>query len=287
MAVISMTTELDVLNRYTKLMQTSVGSESIYIRTKETLDSMFRDYNLNAADKSTIMSQVLGSLSSSISASAMTTALQWATTEKDLYLKKLELGKQLDILDNQIKESAAAADKMYHESIAIQANTIRMLGTPTVVDGKVLDLANEGKVWQDIKIGEVQQNNLGKEGVLLDSRLDESFAAIHKTVADTVTNFGAWNYQLASGGITTAPNKVNLGSFLPLSDVQRTIAQEQAKGYSYNAWANAVTASAGMIGTVVASDGNPDSIPEVMDTFKGALSELRRVVRPTFPSDAY
>ena len=25
----------------------------------------------------------------------------------------------------------------------------------------------------------------------------------------------------------------------------------------------------GMIGTVVASDGNPDSIPEVMDTFKG------------------
>ena len=59
------------------------------------------------------------------------------------------------------------------------------------------------KYGKTLKIGEVQQTNLGKEGVLLDSRLDESFAAIHKTVADTVTNFGAWNYQLTSSGIST------------------------------------------------------------------------------------
>lgn len=282
MATINMETDLDVLNRFTSLMQTSLGSESVYIRTKETLEVMFKDYNINGTDKANILSQVLGTLSSSLTTSAMEVALRWTTAEKELYLKKLELAKELDILDNKIRESEAAADKMFHDSIATQANTIRMLGTPTVVDGKVISLENEGKVWQEIEIGKVQETNLGKEGHLLDSRLNESYAAIHKTVADTVVNFGPWKYELSEDGITTQPTRTGMGSFSPLSDVQRTIAEEQAKGYTYNAWSNAVTASAGMIGTIVASDGDPDSVPAIMNPFKDALSQLKNVSLPTF-----
>ena len=283
MATINMETDLDVLNRFTSLMQTSLGSESVYIRTKETLEVMFKDYNINGTDKANILSQVLGTLSSSLTTSAMEVALRWTTTEKELYLKKLELAKELDILDNKVRESEALADKMFHDSIATQANTIRMLGTPTVVDRKVIYLEDEGKVWQEIEIGKVQEINLGKESLLLDSRLNESYAAIHKTVADTVVNFGPWKYALSEEGITTQPTRTDMGSsFTPLSDVQRIIAEEQAKGYTQNAWSNAVTASAGMIGTIVASDGDPDSVPAIMNPFKDALSQLKGVTLPIF-----
>ena len=280
MAIIAMDTELDVLNRYTKLMQTSMGSESLYARTKETLDVTFKQYNINAVDRATVLSQVLSNLSTSLSTSSMDTALRWATAEKDLYLRKLEAGRNLDILDNQIKESAAAADKMAYDSIAVQAETIRMMGTPSVVDGKVISLEDSGKVWQDIQVSKVQQVNLDKEGNLLDSRLKESYSAIHKTVADTVTNLGAWTYSVGENGISTAPTQTPILGNTPLSDIQKIIAQEQAKGYSFNAWSNAVTASAGMIGTVVASDGVP---PETLLTsFQTIVDRLGAVVQPTF-----
>ena len=43
-------------------------------------------------------------------------------------------------------------------------------------------------------------------------------------------------------------------SHVSLSDVQKAIAEEQAKGYTYNAWANALTGSASMLGTAIAAE---------------------------------
>ena len=42
MATILMDTDIDIIDRYTKLMQSSVGAESIYIRTKDTLETLFK-----------------------------------------------------------------------------------------------------------------------------------------------------------------------------------------------------------------------------------------------------
>ena len=170
-------------------------------------------------------------------------------------VQEVNLVKDGLILDSKLVETDAIIEKMFHENISIQGQTIRNLGTPTVVNGKVQKLSDDGKIWQEIRISETQRGNLVKEGKLLDSKLNESFAAIHKTVADTVVNFGAWKYKLEDNGMPSVPERTKIPGFTSLSDVQRTIAKEQAKGYSYNAWANAVTASAGMIGTVVASDG--------------------------------
>lgn len=280
MAVITVPDTLDVLEKFECLMKESVSSESVYIRTKETINQFFKESSLNSADKTNALTTVLGSMSTSITAAAMQAAIQWASAERDLALRKLQLAKELDAIDADTIIKEAQAEKLYYDSIAVQAETIRMMGTPTVVNKKVLSLAPEGKFWQDIKVGEQQESNMVKESLILDSKLNESFAAIHKTVADTVVNFGAWQYDLSSGGINTRPTKTP-NAVVPLSDIQRVIAIEQAKGYSYNAWANGVTSSAGMLGTMMASDLAPD--PTIINTFKDILLSLKNVNLPVIP----
>lgn len=289
MATITVKTTLDVIPKFRCLMQTALESDSIYARNKETLEKLFKDSALKADEKANIISQILGTMASSITASAMSNAVQWATNEVELELKRLEMEKQLDILDGENELRKAQAAKTRWESIAVQANTERMYGKPFTADGVLISLAETGKVLAETRGAEQTVINLGKEGTLLDSRLNESFAAIHKTVADTVVNFGHWTYSVDANGISSTPMKgigsSTAGNVIPLSDIQRVIAQEQAKGYAYNAWANATTASAGMIGTAVASDGAITDLDPLVAIFKSAVTQLQKVSGAIVPGD--
>ena len=284
MATISVTTELDVLSKYEQLVSESLGGSSVYIRTKETLEDFFKNNNLKDSDKAAIISQVLSSLNTSLVNSSMSTAMQWASSEKDIALKKLELEQQLDILANEVRLKDAQIEKMIDDTVATQAQTIRMYGTPTVVDGNVTALADSGKVYKEIQMLEQQTVNAVKEGVLLDSKKTESQAAVHKVVADTYRNYGSYTFALADSGLTGV-NKTS-GTYETLSDIQATIAKEQAKGYSYNAWANALTGSASLIGTALAgeydifttaSNGTGDSL---IQTVKDTATKLNAATNP-------
>lgn len=275
MAVISVTSDLDVLDKYNCLITESLGASSVYIRTKETLEELFKDNTLKSTDKSEIIASVLGNLNSSLVNASMATALQWASTEKDIELKKLELAKQLDVLDNQILLTAAQASKTGYESVAVQAQTERLYGTPTVVDGVLTALVDEGKVWYETEVLKQQDINLAKEALILDSKLNESYAAIHKVVADTYTNYGNFSYLLDASGLTSVTDNTPL-THTTLSSVQADIAKEQANGYAYNAWANALTGTSSMLGTAIASeltDFGPGTTGETLITNAVALSD--------------
>lgn len=257
MATISLTSELDVISKYEQLMAESLGTDSVYIRAKETIQELANEGDLKDADKAKIISEVVAGLSGSLANACMSTALQWASNEKDTALKKLELGKQLDIFDQDKLLKEAQVDKMMYESVALQAQTKKTYGTPTVLDGYVTHLSNDGKVSYEIDLLEQENINKGKEANILDSKLKESYVGIHKVIADTVTNYGAWNYSdsaISADGLAAAPTRNITAGVLPLSDVQREIAKEQAKGYAYNAWANALTGTSSMLGTAIASE---------------------------------
>ena len=228
MATITLSSDLDVLSRYEALVSASLGSESVYARLKDTVDKLVKDGDLSDTEKGKIVAEVLGNLSNSISSSSMQTALQWASNEKDIELKKLELAKQLDILDAEGKLRDAQVLKAKWESIAIQANTERTYGTPTTADGVLLSLAPTGKMYTETNLLAQQVTNAQAEENLIRSRLSESHAAIHKMVADTVVNYGPWTYTVGANGITSTSQ--GTAPVIPLSDIQRTIAKEQARG---------------------------------------------------------
>lgn len=279
MATISTTNELDVLEKYESLVKESLGSESVYIRTKETLDELFQDNTITSADKAKIISNVLANLNTALVNGAMSTALQWADKEKDVELRKLELAKQLDILDNEILLSKNQQDKVLHESVNVQAQTRRLYGIPTVIDGQLTALTDTGKTFEETEVLKQQYINLTKEANVIDGKVKESQAAVHKIVADTYVNYGDYTYTLAENGLTAITTGTGYNN--SLSSIQKTIAQEQAKGYAYNAWANALTGSASLLGTAYAA-GTTTDLGTYITNVQNIADKFAVVAPPTF-----
>jgi hypothetical protein len=180
--------------------------------------------------------------------------MAWANAEKEVELKKLELAKQLDILDEEILVKEAQKEQINNAVRLAKVESKRVYGTPTFDgEGNLQSLGNDGKVYQDILLAQVQTTKTTSENNLVNQKISESQAAVHKIVADTYVNFGNYSYTgLSESGIASVT--ANHGSFKTLSNTQQEIAIEQAKGYVYNAWANALTGSASMLGTAIAAE---------------------------------
>jgi hypothetical protein len=290
MATISLTTELDVLNKYTALLKESLGSESVYIRAKETIEDLAKEGDLPDSEKAKMIAEVVGGLSGSLANASMSAALQWASSEKELAFKKIQLEKELDILDSDKELKDVQIEKVKTEDVATQAQMIRTYGTPTVdANNLVTLLSDSGKIHEDIQLVRANVVKVGKENNVLDSKLKESHVAIHKVVADTYRNYGTYTYSITDQGVTEVTGTSNN---VTLSDLQQVIAEEQSKGYAYNAWANAATSSASFLATALSSDlglnfspENGETTPEklAMDKYLETMGYLAAVNAPAIP----
>lgn len=250
----TVTIPLEVVGKFQALVKESLGGESVYIRAKETLQQMFADSEINSTDKAAALGTIVGSMVNGITSSSMATALEWAKYEKELALKKLEMDQQLLILAKEVLIKDAQLDQIETQNRLALVESKRMFGTGTfdVTTGALINLTEEGKVWNDMALVTQQTANASVEETLLGSKIKESTVAIHKVVADTYTNFGTFTfaYDPSGNGLSSVSR---LDSHTCLSDTQQEIAIEQGKGYTYNAWANALTGSASMLGTAIAS----------------------------------
>ena len=254
MATISVTSSLDVLEKYQILVTQSLGGESAYIRAKETIQDLVATGSIDEAQKAQIISNIVSSVINNINSSSMSAAMSWANAEKEFELKKLELAKQLDILDQENFLKTAQVEQIANTVRLAKVESRRMYGTPVFdASDNVISLSEEGKVVKDIELTTAQITKTGSEDNLLIQKVAESHAAVHKIVADTYVNYGNYSYTgLTAGGLSTVT--ANHGVFKTLSNTQQDIAIEQAKGYTYNAWANALTGSASMLGTAIAAE---------------------------------
>ena len=247
------TSTIDIAGKYETLVQQSLGGNSAYIRAKETIQDLVESGAIDDAQKAEVISSIVGGIVSNITSSSMSAALEWAKYEKEIELKKLELDLQLAILtkEEELKEAQIAQIKTQDSLALVESRRMYGVGTFDVSTGALISLTNDGKVWNDMVLVTQQTDNAAVEETLLTSKIDESKAAIHKIVADTYVNYGSYTFTQGATGITgvTATH----GAYTTLSDTQQEIAVEQGKGYTYNAWANALTGSASMLGTVIAS----------------------------------
>ncbi len=283
MAVINVSNELEILTKYRSLVKASLDGESVYIRTKETLMDLFENRDFTSREKSEILSQVLGSLNSTVVSTAMGTAMQWASEEKSVELKKLELEKSLAIMEQDALLKELQRTATLRENVDRQASTIRNYGTPTVVDGVVTALTDTGKVYEDTRLTVQQVTNAGKEGDILAVKEKEAQAMVHKIVADTYVNYGRYTYTLDSTGLTSVTD-ITPPTHTTLSDTQQSIAVQQAKGYAYNAWSSAVVGASSTLGTAMASEypifdpGEPGA--QLLSSVLTAVDNLKNVATP-------
>jgi hypothetical protein len=248
------TKDLDVTDKYESLVKQSLSTNSAYIRAKETIEDLVQDGAIDESQKAEIISNIVGGIVNNITSNSLSTALSWAQAEKEIELKKLELAKQLDILDQEKLVKQAQIKQIDNTVRLARVESKRINGTAIFDDdGNVSSLGTDGKIAKDMALTDVQITKVGKENTLIDQKVKESYAAVHKIIADTYVNYGNYNYTgLADNGITTVTK--NHGDFKTLSDTQKDIAIEQAKGYTYNAWANALTGASSMLGTAIAAE---------------------------------
>lgn len=254
MATISVTSSLDVLEKYQTLVKQSLSGESAYIRAKETIQELVDSGAIDDAQKAEVISTIVASVVNNINSSSMSTAMSWASAEKDIELRKLELSKQLDILDRESLLKDAQIEQSNNAIRLAKVESRRMFGVSTFdANNNIISLTDTGKVFKDIELVTAEINKNTSENLLINQKIKESYAAVHKIVADTYVNYGNYTYTgLTENGVSSITK--NHGTFKTLSDTQQSIAVEQAKGYAYNAWANALTGSASMLGTAIASE---------------------------------
>ena len=283
MATISIltTANLDVVNKQRELTTEALGPDGVYIRLKETLIDLMDKGEIKGTDRADVVSTTLANLAGQITSGAMQTALAWASKEKELELKKLEMGYQLELL----KQQGILAENQVIDSLAgrqlKQAQRIREYGIATTdSNGNVTSLANNGKVYQEEL--NVVQDTANK--ALLPSQIaaqtEEVHARTHKTVADTYVNHGIYTWTDITDKGVTGVVKAATG-YTTLSELQKQVAAQQAKGYSYNAWSNAATGASGMIGTLIAAE-IPDLDPtQYLALWQTAMGKLNGITAPT------
>ena len=279
--VISLDTSMDVISKYKQLVEASANGESLYVRAREVIKALKEDNLITNGDEGTAISQVVAQLSGSASSQAMSTALAWESAEKDLVLKKEELEKRIDLLKIEATKAEYDAGLAKVTKNAAEAKMIREYGANIVyVNGSVATLPDEGRAYEEIK--SMKQSTLNAEATNygIKAQTEQAYASIHKLVADTYVNHGMYSgYTITENGIT-GTQKLSTG-YITLSEMNRVVAGEQAKGFVINAYSNAASSSAGMIGTLVAAEIPGLNPTQYLQTWKSAVDKLNNLVVPT------
>ena len=106
--------ELDISDKYVKLMQDTMCEESIYDRAKETIFYQFEDLQLTEKEKAGFVVDFVAKLTTELSKSSMAIALSWAKEERDGAYN-------LAAIKAQVENSTVSVKKTKEEVCLVQA----------------------------------------------------------------------------------------------------------------------------------------------------------------------
>lgn len=285
MATVAIDKSLDVINKYTSLINESLDTNSVYIRAKETLEALVTSGDLSSADKAKVVAEVLNNLNNSLVNASMSTALAWAKAEKDAEFQKEELGYKVDVIEQQALTEAAKVKQLMADVMATTATSMRQNGAATIdpATGFTTGLANDGKAYKELFLLDQELLNKKAEENVLKSKLKESQAVVYKIAADAAANYGTGFTVTATGdsiGITGSVSTESLAWY------QKEISKQQSKGYIYNAWGNAVNASATAIATLAMESNNGQLVGELETLLKKGITNLNNARSDSTPNTA-
>lgn len=282
--VVQIETDLDVVAKQRQLVEEALSADSAYARLKENLELMLENSDIKSQDKAKVVADTLSQYAVSVTNSAMSVGLQWATHEKELAMKKEELQKQLDILaQNKLMLENQTAVSLADRQLK-QAQVIREYGVASKdVEGNVIGLDSSGKEYVSILNIQADTVNKGKQTEVLEANKSQAWAQTHKIVADTYINHGVFTWTNIGTTGVTGVSKTSTG-YTTLSDMQKLVSSEQAKGYSFNAWSNAASAGASMLGTLAGAEIqsiDATSWAEMINLWKIPTQKLGSLTAPT------
>lgn len=263
------------------MVEEALAPDGAYIRAKETLNDLLDRGGITEELRAKVIGETISQIAIGITANAMSTGLQWAAKETENSFKKEEMSRTLALLDSQGEEAKEKAVASIAAKQLLQAQLIRDYGQPILDnDGNVVSLPDSGRIYETIENLKQDTANKVKLNDQVVAQTDEVYARTHRLVADTYINHGVfqWN-RLDNNGMYGVQKLVT--NYTTLSDLQKVVSAEQAKGYAYNAWSNAATSSGGMIGTLVAAEIPGLNYTTYLDKWMTAVTKINAVSAPS------
>ena len=271
---------IDVVEKQRLLVEEALAPDGAYIRAKETLNDLLDRGGITEELRAKVIGETISQIAIGITANAMSTGLQWAAKETDNSFKKEEMSRTLALLDSQVEEAKEKAVASIAAKQLLQAQLIRDYGQPILDnDGNVVSLPDSGRIYETIENLKQDTANKVKLNDQVVAQTDEVYARTHRLVADTYINHGVFQWtSLNNNGMAGVQKLVT--NYTTLSDLQKVVSAEQAKGYAYNAWSNAATSSGGMIGTLVAAELPGLNYTTYLDKWMTAVTKINAVSAP-------
>ena len=272
---------IDVVEKQRLLVEEALAPDGAYIRAKETLNDLLDRGGITEELRAKVIGETISQIAIGITANAMSTGLQWAAKETENSFKKEEMSRTLALLDSQVEEAKEKAVASIAAKQLLQAQLIRDYGHPILDnDGNVVSLPDSGRIYETIENLKQDTANKVKLNDQVVAQTDEVYARTHRLVADTYINHGVFQWtSLDNNGMAGVQKLVT--NYTTLSDLQKVVSAEQAKGYAYNAWSNAATSSGGMIGTLVAAELPGLNYTTYLDKWMTAVNKINAVAAPS------
>jgi hypothetical protein len=246
-----LTKELGVMEYYNQLMKESVGKDSLYIRTKETLEAMFKDGQMKDPDKSAIIGKALVDITVQLSAQAMNTALAIAKEERDAVYTLTKLKEDTLLvqanrqkisadIDNSNDAKISAVSKQTIDGWKVQAdmrsdNGLVLTGLNTLVNKILPETAFKAK---GSKYEQTQQMK----------------SSVYATFAKSFRESGvvSWSLDPNSGKVASI---TDVAPTTPgLTKAQENVAIRQKTAFDDNMVQHSANSSANMIGLLLSSN---------------------------------
>ena len=272
---------IDVVEKQRLLVEEALAPDGAYIRAKETLNDLLDRGGITEELRAKVIGETISQIAIGITANAMSTGLQWAAKETENSFKKEEMSRTLALLDSQVEEAKEKAVASIAAKQLLQAQLIRDYGHPILDnDGNVVSLPDSGRIYETIENLKQDTANKVKLNDQVVAQTDEVYARTHRLVADTYINHGVFQWtSLDNNGMSGVEKLVT--NYTTLSDLQKVVSAEQAKGYAYNAWGNAASSSGGMIGTLVAAEIPGLNYTTYLDKWMTAVTKINAVAAPS------
>ena len=264
--------DLDVITQYNNLMKASVAKDSIYIRAKESLQSFFASSNMTDPDKAAILSNMLTSMTTSITNQAMSTALAIAKENRE---GKYAISKVIaDILVTKEQADKLAADNLVATA---NASKISQDTTNAIIQGWKLqsDMVRENGItaFPSLTSTALPISNVGNKGIKWEQE-QQTKMSVYATMAKSYRESG-----LVSWTVDSATNKINsIIDLLPatpgLTHAQTKVAIRQELGFDDNKRQHAANSSANMIGLLLSAEESGNITAADVNLWRSAVGYL-------------
>ena len=249
---------LDVVSKFRTLTTEALGTDSIYMRAKDTFKELFDGKKISEAEYAQLASSFVSQLAVATTQQVMQGALTWAQAESDNPYTQAKAKADTDLTLAQQEQTKYAICKLDKEIALHCAQIEATIASSIRENGRVSEYDGSG----------CKPLALHDEGVKFDQKAVYQ-AQTYTALADAYRKSGVVSIDTTTDGVT----KGTAGDSAGYTDAQDKYARRQILSFEDSKRSHAVNALSQTIGQLLATDIVPDQ-GTIINKFNAAIDYL-------------